>query len=75
MLRKHSQPGVVAQAFDPSTREAEAGDFSEYKASLVYKVSSRTVRAIQRNSVSKNQKEKRKENEVRPRGRMPAALV
>jgi hypothetical protein len=38
---------VVAQAFNPSTWEAEA--------SLVYRVSSRTARAIQRNPVSKNQ--------------------
>jgi hypothetical protein len=30
----------------------------EFEASLVYKVSSRTARAIQRNPVSKNQKEK-----------------
>jgi hypothetical protein len=33
---------------------------SEFEASLVYKVSSRTARAIQRNPVSKNQKEKKK---------------
>jgi hypothetical protein len=33
---------------------------SEFKASLVYRVSSRTVRAIQRNPVSKNQKKKKK---------------
>jgi hypothetical protein len=33
---------------------------SEFEASLIYKVSSRTVRAIQRNPVSKNQKTKRK---------------
>jgi hypothetical protein len=30
---------------------------SEFKASLLYKVSSRTARAIQRNPVSKNQKQ------------------
>ena len=30
--------------------------YSEFEASLVYKVSSRTARAIQRNPVSKNQK-------------------
>jgi hypothetical protein len=42
----------VAHTFDPSTREAEA--------SLVYRVSSRTARAIQRNPVSKNQKKKEK---------------
>jgi hypothetical protein len=52
-------PGVVAHAFDPSTREADAGGFLEFEASLNYKVSSRTARAIQRNPVSKNQREKK----------------
>jgi hypothetical protein len=33
---------------------------SEFKASLVYRVSSRKARAAQRNPVSKNQKEKKK---------------
>jgi hypothetical protein len=33
---------------------------SEFKASLVYKVSSRTARAIKRNPVSKNQKQNKK---------------
>jgi hypothetical protein len=33
---------------------------SEFEASLVYRVSSRTARAIQRNPVSKNQKKKKK---------------
>jgi hypothetical protein len=32
---------------------------SEFEASLVYKVSSRTARAIQRNPVSKNEKIKK----------------
>jgi hypothetical protein len=31
---------------------------SEFKASLVYRVSSRTARAVQRNPVSKNKKQK-----------------
>jgi hypothetical protein len=54
------KPGVVAHAFSPSTREAEAGGFL---ASLVYKVSSRTAKAIQRNPVSKNKtKQKQKQN-------------
>jgi hypothetical protein len=33
---------------------------SEFKASLVYKVSSRTARATQRNPVSKKEKKKKK---------------
>jgi hypothetical protein len=33
---------------------------SEFKAILVYRVSSRTARATQRNPVSKNQKKKKK---------------
>jgi hypothetical protein len=33
---------------------------SEFEASLVYKVSSRTARAVQKNPVSKNQKQKNK---------------
>ena len=41
---------MMAHAFNPNTGEAEAGGF----------LSSRTARAIQRNPVSKNQKEKKK---------------
>jgi hypothetical protein len=44
---------VVAHACNPSIWEAEAGGF-EFEASLVYRVSSRTARATQRNPVSKN---------------------
>jgi hypothetical protein len=36
---------------------------SEFEASLVYKVSSRTARTIQRNPVSKNQTKRKKEKE------------
>ena len=35
-------------------------EISEFKASLVYRVSSRTVRATQRNPVSKTKKKKKK---------------
>jgi hypothetical protein len=45
------QPGVVAHAFNPST---------EFEASLVYKVSSRTARTTQRNPVSKNKTKQNK---------------
>jgi hypothetical protein len=44
---------VVVHAFNPSTWEAEAGGFLEFAAILVYRVSSRTARATQRNPVSK----------------------
>jgi hypothetical protein len=43
--------------FDSSTWEAEFGGSLEFKASLVYRVSSRTVRATQRNPVLQNQEE------------------
>jgi hypothetical protein len=36
------------------------GQISEFEASLVYRVSSRTARATQRNPISKNQKKERK---------------
>ena len=42
---------MVAHTFDPSTQETEAGGFLEFEASLVYRVSSRTARATQRNTV------------------------
>jgi hypothetical protein len=53
---------VVAHTFNPSTREAEAGGSLEFEASLVYKVSSRTARAIQRNPVSKNKQTNKQTN-------------
>jgi hypothetical protein len=60
--KKHFKPGMVAHAFNPSTREAEAGGFLEFEASLIYKVSSRTARAIQRNPVSKNKQTNKQTN-------------
>jgi hypothetical protein len=63
---KSPEPGVVVHTFNPSTREAEAGGSLEFEASLVYKVSSRTARAIQRNPVSKNQNQtKLKQNKTK----------
>jgi hypothetical protein len=49
---------VTAHTFNPSAQEAEAGRSGrafEFEASLVYRVSSRTARATQRNPVSKKQ--------------------
>ena len=52
---------VVAHAFRSSTWEAEAGR-SLSEASLVYRVSSRSAKATQRNPDSKNQNKKTKQN-------------
>jgi hypothetical protein len=46
---------VVAHTSNPSTQEGKGRQISEFEASLVYRVSSRTARAIQRNPVSKKQ--------------------
>jgi hypothetical protein len=46
----------VAYTFNPSTREAEAGGFLSSRPAWFTKLSSRTARDIQRNSVSKKKK-------------------
>ena len=38
--------GGVHCTVNPATREAEAGDLCEFKANLVYRMSSRTGRAV-----------------------------
>jgi hypothetical protein len=58
MRLKTTSWAVVAHVFNPSTWEAEVGGSQEFEASLVYRVSSRTARATQRNPVSKNQNQK-----------------
>ena len=58
----NSKLGVVAQAFNPS----RGRQISEFEARMVYKVRSRTARAIQRNPVSKKNKKtkpKKKQNQ------------
>jgi hypothetical protein len=51
---------VVVHAFNPSTWKAEAGGFLSSRPAWSTKVSSKTVRAIQRNPVSKKKKKKKK---------------
>jgi hypothetical protein len=48
---------------------------SEFEASLVYRVSSRTARATQRNPVSKNKKTKTKTKKRRKRRRSAKGLL
>ena len=61
---------MVAHACDPNTLGGRDRWISEFEASLVYRVSSRTARATQRNLVSKKQnktKQKPKNNNKKPR--------
>lgn len=44
---------MVAQAFNPSIQDAEAGGSLEFKASLVHRTNSTTARAAERNPVLK----------------------
>jgi hypothetical protein len=60
---------VVAHTFNPSTLGGRGRQISEFEASLVYRVSSRTARATQRNPVSKKQKKKKKKRRRRRRRR------
>jgi hypothetical protein len=56
--------GVVAHAFNPSTWEARGRPISEFEASLVYKVSSRTARATEKHCLKEPKKKKKKKNLV-----------
>ena len=47
---------MVVQAFNPNTWETKGRWISEFKASQVYRVSSRTARVTQKNWVSKHTK-------------------
>jgi hypothetical protein len=55
--RKRSQ-AVVAHAFNPCTGGGRGRWISEFEASLVYRVSSRTAKATQKNPVSKTKTKK-----------------
>ena len=72
---KKFEQGVVAHAFNPS-RDRQ---ISEFEASLVYKVSSWTARAMQRNPVlkktEKRKKKKKKKKKNKKNSSLPSILV
>jgi hypothetical protein len=57
---------MMAHAFNPSQHSGGRGRWiSEFQVSLVYRVSSRTARATQRNPVSKNKTKQTNKKRVR----------
>ena len=54
-------PVVVVHAFNPSIWEVKTVDLYEFKASLVYKASSRAAKTTERNPVSKTNNKKNPE--------------
>jgi hypothetical protein len=59
LLKNEDTQGVVAHAFSQHSG-GRGKKISEFEASLVYKVSSRTARATQRNPVSQNKTKQNK---------------
>jgi hypothetical protein len=55
---------MAAHAFNPSTWETKMGELPEFEASLVYRVSSKTARATQRNPVSKTTTKQNQSNAI-----------
>jgi hypothetical protein len=58
---------VVAYSFRSSIWEAEAGRSLEFKANLVYRVSSKKARAAQRNPVLRKTKSNQRKNQPLPK--------
>ena len=53
-------PVVVVDTFNPTIQEARGRQIFQFQVSLVYRASSRTAMATQRNPVSKTQSKKSK---------------
>jgi hypothetical protein len=60
--RHISSRAVVAHTFDPSTWGGRGRQISEFKASLVYRMSSRTARATEKHCLRKTKTNKQKEH-------------
>lgn len=64
-LKVWSQPGVVAHAFSSSSGGIDR-HISDFMVCLVYEASSKIARAIERNTVSKKPKRKKKKKNLNP---------
>jgi hypothetical protein len=67
-MKEKSGLVIMVHAFNPSTSEAEAGEFLSLRPAWS-RVSSRTARATQRNPVSKTRKKRKKRSKRRRRRR------
>ena len=56
---------VVGDACNPSTQRQRQGDLYEFEASLVYRVSSRTAKDTQINTILKKKERRKKEKKKR----------
>jgi hypothetical protein len=65
----------MTHAFDPSIWRQRLVDFCEFKASLIYRASSRTARATQKNLVSKRKLKFHQDEPLCLSGRMLAYHV
>jgi hypothetical protein len=59
-----TEPGVGGARLKSQQSGGRGRQISEFEASLVYRMSSRTARATQRNPVSKKKKKKKKKKEI-----------
>jgi hypothetical protein len=58
------KPGIVAHTFNPSNFGGRGRQISEFEASLVYNVSSRTARATEKSCLKKPKKKKKKKKKM-----------
>ena len=77
-LRKiASCQAMVAQAFNPKTKEAELSNLCEFEASPVYSMSSRIVRTVKHSQVNPTEKlcpQKQKQHKKEKRRKAPYIL-
>lgn len=62
LFQKKRMPGMVAQAFSPSTWWAKVGGFYEFKLDLIYRVSYRLARATQKKKEKEENGKRKAEN-------------
>lgn len=65
---------MVVQAFNPLDRKAEENGY-EFKASVVYRASSRIIRIVQKNSCLEKKKQKTEKNSLNTQQKVALVLL